>query len=64
MSLYGNLPRHLQSSQADVAQMVEQSIRNRQVIGSIPIVGSSKPLRSMYLAVAADFRQPAFLPLS
>ena len=26
--------------QADVAQMVEQSIRNRQVIGSIPIVGS------------------------
>ena len=26
---------------ADVAQLVEQSIRNRQVIGSIPIVGSS-----------------------
>ena len=27
---------------ADVAQLVEQSIRNRQVIGSSPIVGSSK----------------------
>ena len=27
--------------QADVAQLVEQSIRNRQVIGSSPIVGSS-----------------------
>jgi hypothetical protein len=26
--------------QADVAQLVEQSIRNRQVIGSSPIVGS------------------------
>jgi hypothetical protein len=25
---------------ADVAQLVEQSIRNRQVIGSSPIVGS------------------------
>jgi hypothetical protein len=29
---------------ADVAQLVEQSIRNRQVIGSSPIVGSSKLL--------------------
>ena len=28
-------------NQADVAQLVEQSIRNRQVIGSSPIVGSS-----------------------
>ncbi len=41
MSLYGNLSPHLQSSQADVAQLVEQSIRNRQVIGSSPIVGST-----------------------
>jgi hypothetical protein len=33
--------------QADVAQLVEQSIRNRQVIGSSPIVGSiSLSLRS------------------
>jgi hypothetical protein len=31
---------HLKSTQADVAQLVEQSIRNRQVIGSSPIVGS------------------------
>src|ERR1044071_4331866 len=30
-----------QPSLADVAQLVEQSIRNRQVIGSSPIVGSS-----------------------
>jgi hypothetical protein len=28
-------------NRADVAQLVEQSIRNRQVIGSSPIVGSS-----------------------
>jgi hypothetical protein len=28
------------TSQADVAQLVEQPIRNRQVIGSSPIVGS------------------------
>jgi hypothetical protein len=27
--------------EADVAQLVEQSIRNRQVIGSSPIVGST-----------------------
>jgi hypothetical protein len=31
----------LLSKLADVAQLVEQSIRNRQVIGSSPIVGSS-----------------------
>jgi hypothetical protein len=39
--LYGNVGTQLQSGQADVAQLVEQSIRNRQVIGSSPIVGSS-----------------------
>ena len=38
--------------EADVAQLVEQSIRNRQVIGSSPIVGSSKFLRVMHLAAA------------
>jgi hypothetical protein len=32
-----------QIEQADVAQLVEQPIRNRQVIGSSPIVGSSLP---------------------
>ena len=37
---------------ADVAQLVEQSIRNRQVIGSSPIVGSTKFLRFMHLAAA------------
>ena len=36
-------------SKADVAQLVEQSIRNRQVIGSSPIVGSTKFLPVMYL---------------
>ena len=30
-----------QLHQADVAQLVEQPIRNRQVIGSSPIVGST-----------------------
>jgi hypothetical protein len=29
---------------ANVAQLVEQTIRNRQVEGSIPSVGSPKPL--------------------
>ena len=38
--------------QADVAQLVEQSIRNRQVIGSSPIVGSTKFLPVMHLAAA------------
>jgi hypothetical protein len=37
-------------NQADVAQLVEQSIRNRQVIGSSPIVGSSKLLSVIQLA--------------
>ena len=32
---------------ADVAQLVEQSIRNRQVIGSSPIVGSTNSFRSI-----------------
>ena len=32
--------RNYNLKQADVAQLVEQSIRNRQVIGSSPIVGS------------------------
>ena len=36
----------LELNQADVAQLVEQSIRNRQVIGSSPIVGSSNFFRS------------------
>jgi hypothetical protein len=30
----------LESNQADVAQLVEQPIRNRQVSGSSPLVGS------------------------
>jgi hypothetical protein len=38
--------------EADVAQLVEQSIRNRQVIGSSPIVGSTKFLCFMHLAAA------------
>ena len=34
---------------ADVAQLVEQSIRNRQVIGSSPIVGSTNFLYFIHL---------------
>ena len=41
-----------QARRADVAQLVEQSIRNRQVIGSSPIVGSSKLLLITYLVAA------------
>jgi hypothetical protein len=36
---------------ADVAQLVEQSIRNRQVIGSSPIVGSSISIPLLRLAL-------------
>ena len=36
--------------EADVAQLVEQSIRNRQVIGSSPIVGSILPVASLHTA--------------
>ena len=42
--------RRYNRSEADVAQLVEQSIRNRQVIGSSPIVGSSNFLRFRHLA--------------
>ena len=39
--LYVPTPSRLElMKQADVAQLVEQSIRNRQVIGSSPIVGA------------------------
>jgi hypothetical protein len=31
----------IDKAQADVAQLVEQPIRNRQVTGSSPVVGSS-----------------------
>ena len=34
----------MQPERADVAQLVEQLIRNQQVIGSSPIVGSNLPL--------------------
>lgn len=34
------LSRQTLPAQADVAQLVERSIRNRQVSGSIPLVGS------------------------
>ena len=43
--------------QADVAQLVEQSIRNRQVIGSSPIVGSMKPAvgnRQLAISLSRD----------
>ena len=35
-----NGPVHCKSLKADVAQLVEQPIRNRQVSGSTPLVGS------------------------
>jgi hypothetical protein len=38
---------------ADVAQLVEQSIRNRQVIGSSPIVGSSP---SLFVSLSSSSR--------
>ncbi len=58
-----------QMSKADVAQLVEQPIRNRQVTGSSPVVGSRNCLASLvfsyqlalgepnsYLFIHGDFR--------
>ena len=42
-----NLPR------AEVAQLVEQPIRNRQVTGSIPVLGSI-PLLSLQVHVEVE----------
>ena len=47
--LYPNFASSYNRCKADVAQLVEQSIRNRQVIGSSPIVGSSKFLCFIHL---------------
>ena len=48
---------------ADVAQLVEQSIRNRQVIGSSPIVGSISFCRCapnrLYFLLEFKFFRPA-----
>jgi hypothetical protein len=45
---------------ADVAQLVEQSIRNRQVIGSSPIVGSILPVAALHTATELPSFQSAF----
>ena len=50
--LYRDFASSYNRGEADVAQLVEQSIRNRQVIGSSPIVGSTKFLPVMHLAAA------------
>ena len=53
-------------SKADVAQLVEQPIRNRQVIGSSPIVGSSL-FRSLPISspkpVAQVLHKQSLLPI-
>ena len=40
---------------ADVAQLVEQPIRNEQVTGSIPAIGSIKIARPLGLVIFMDF---------
>ena len=52
-------PAHLESSQADVAQLVEQPIRNRQVNGSSPFVGSI-PFRSLRIRSLKPAAQAIF----
>ena len=44
------------SGSADVAQLVEQLIRNQQVIGSSPIVGSRFQKKIQGIAVASARR--------
>jgi hypothetical protein len=39
--------RYNRRGKADVAQLVEQLIRNQQVSGSIPLVGSRQPAKSI-----------------
>ena len=43
------------ATKADIAQLVEQLIRNQQVSGSTPLVGSSK-FRHLRFFVSAFFR--------
>ena len=50
-----------QYREADVAQLVEQSIRNRQVIGSNPIVGSRKAVARYLLAFSFFVLAECFL---
>jgi hypothetical protein len=47
---------------ADVAQLVEQSIRNRQVIGSSPIVGSKFFVAALHPALACPCRHKKSAP--
>jgi hypothetical protein len=44
----------VESSRASVAQSVEQRIRNAQVIGSIPIAGSTNTVASYRFLVACN----------
>lgn len=45
--------RHREKRYADVAQLVEQPIRNRQVVGSSPTVSSTSPHRTENVAHSA-----------
>jgi hypothetical protein len=51
-----NPKRYVQRRRADVAQLVEQLIRNQQVIGSSPIVGS-------IIVFFSCFSVPSLVPL-
>ena len=59
MRLY-NPKRLVQKEYADVAQLVEQLIRNQQVIGSSPIVGSIQDASAFPFLVPASSLVPAY----
>ena len=48
----------MSQTEADVAQLVEQPIRNRQVSGSSPLVGSRFYADSKHI----DYLEPVFYP--
>jgi hypothetical protein len=50
----------VQKRRADVAQLVEQLIRNQQVIGSSPIVGSIKRALAFAFLIPAPSLVPAY----
>ena len=55
-----NPKRYVRLRRADVAQLVEQLIRNQQVIGSSPIVGSKKYPKPFAFLVPAPSLVPAY----
>ena len=62
-SIYGIIAT-LRKTHADVAQLVEQLIRNQQVAGSSPAISSTKERPSLWGGLSFVFTKPNNTPLS